>query len=154
MKIKNRGLSIVLAMVVLAIAIPSVSSTTPATPEDVSPNTLATVPTVTITDAHLSTSSTGAPVTTFTRGQTIYFVVKYTLSAPGNVARVYSNIDWPTTVPGTLWATTTSQPAGTYSFYTTFATSTSIPAGAHTALIEVAVSGGNLKYKTITYKLT
>jgi len=77
-------------------------------------------PNVAITSFYLSNSATGTtPVTSFKRGQTIYFMVKYTVSATGNVLRVYSN-----------------------------------PTGSQTALMEVAVSGGNLAIKTVKYTIT
>jgi len=104
---------------------------------------------------YLSNSGTGTtPVTSFKRGQTIYFMVKYTVSATGNVLRVYSNPTWPTTISNTLFFTTASQPAGSYSTSTSFLTSTSNPTGSQTALMEVAVSGGNLAIKTVKYTIT
>lgn len=157
MKIKSTVLKSIVSVIVvlIAIAIPSASTDNVPVSEDGAQAILAAVPTATITDAYLcKSSSCTTPVTTFKRGETIYFQLKYKLSATANVARIYSNPTWPATVPSTLVATTTSQPAGSYAYYTSFATSTSIPTGSKTAVMEVAVSSGNLAIKTIKYTLT
>lgn len=159
MKIKSTVLkSIVSVIVVLvAITIPSASTdNAPAIPESGDGNqAILAVPTATITDAFLSDSSTGTtPVTKFKRGQTIYFHLMYKLSATGNVVRIYGNPTWPATVSSTVWFSTTSQPAGSYHMTTSFPTSTSIPTGTHKAVMEVAVSSGNLAFKSISYTLT
>ena len=155
---KNLVVKSIISMVVLfaAIGISSASDDSIPIIDETGIQTISAVPpNVKITSFFLSNSATGTtPVNRFQRGQTIYFNIKYTLSAAGDVMRTYSNPTWPNTISSTKFFTTAAQPAGSYNSQTSFITSAANPTGNQMALAVVAVNTGNLAFKTVPYSMS